>query len=125
MTGSGRGVVALSDDQFPAAQCLKGNLDSALREAGRIGKCSYTRDDRLPSFARSLTVKIEINQISGRLLIMSDQITHQHVENVIVNWNGFAKSRHGGYSIGYTDKQTGTPTRARARKPLQITPKRL
>ncbi len=94
MTRSGGGVVAGSDDQFAAAQFCEGCLDGAFGKAGRVGKRSYARDDRFPFLSRGLAVKIQINQISGWLLVMPDQIAHQDIENVIVNWDCFAEARH-------------------------------
>ena len=37
---------------------------------------------------------MEINQIRRRLTIMSDEIAHEDVNYVIVDWNCFAKSGH-------------------------------
>src|SRR4026207_292895 len=85
MTRSVGGVVAGSDDQFAAAQGCEGGLDGAFEKAGRAGKRSYARDDRFPFLSRGLAVKIQINQISGWLLVVPDQIAHQDIENVIVN----------------------------------------
>ena len=96
MTRSGGGVVAGSDDQFAAAQVCEGGLDGAFGKAGRVGKRSQTRGDRFPFLPRGLAVKVQINQIGGRLLIVTDQIAHQDVENVIVDGNGLFEARHGG-----------------------------
>jgi len=38
---------------------------------------------------------MQINKVSSRLLIVSDKITHQNIEHVIIDWDGFAKARHG------------------------------
>ena len=94
MTRSGGGVVAGSDDQFAAAQVCEGGLDRAFGKASRVGKRSHARGDRFPFLPRGLAVKIQINQVSGWLLIVPDQIAHQDVENVIVDGNGLAKSGH-------------------------------
>jgi hypothetical protein len=87
-------MVAGGDDQFAAAQGCKSDLDSALGKASRVGKRSYARGNRFPLLPRGLAVKTQINQISGWLLIVSDHIPHQDVENVVVDGNAFAKSRH-------------------------------
>ena len=94
MAGSRRGVVADTDDQFATAQVCEGGLDRAFGKASRVRKRSYARDDRFPFLPRGLAVKIQINQISSWLLIVPDQIAHQDIENVIVNWDCFAEARH-------------------------------
>ena len=87
-------MVAGGDDQFATAQGCKSDLDGALGKASRVGKRSYARDNRFPFLPRGLAVKIQVNQVCGWLLIVSDQIAHQDVENVIVDRNGLAKPRH-------------------------------
>ncbi len=94
MAGSGRGVVAGGDDQFAVAQGCERTLDGALGKAGRVGKHAQTCRDGLPFLPHGLAVKIQINQISGWLLIVPDQIPHQDVDDVIVNRDCFAKARH-------------------------------
>ncbi len=76
IAGSGRGVVAGNDDQFAATEVCEGDLDGALGKAGRVGKHAYARDDRFPFLPRGLPVKIQINQKSGRLLIVPDNVPH-------------------------------------------------
>jgi predicted enzyme related to lactoylglutathione lyase len=55
---------------------------------------------------------MQINKVSSRLLIVSDKITHQDIEQVIIDWDGFAKARHGKVTSdergisSYTDKRT-------------------
>ena len=95
MAGRRRGVVASGDDQFAATQRCERDLDCAFGKTGRVGKRAETRDDPSPFGPRSLSVKIQINQISGWLLIVPDQIAHQDVENVVVDGNGLFKARHG------------------------------
>jgi hypothetical protein len=94
MTRRGRRVLALGDDQFPSAQRCESDLNRTFGKASRVGKCSYTGDDRLPFLSRGLSVKKEINQIGRRLLIVPDQIAHQYVENVIVDGNGLFEAGH-------------------------------
>ena len=95
MARSGGGVVACGDDQFAAAQVCESGLDGAFGKPGCVGKRSYARDDWLPFLPRDLAIKIQINQLSGWLLIVPDQIAHQDIENVIIDGNGLAESRHG------------------------------
>ena len=42
-----------------------------------------------------LPVKARINQIGGRLLIVTNRIAHQDVGNVVVDGNGLFEARHG------------------------------
>jgi hypothetical protein len=37
---------------------------------------------------------MEISKVGGRLLIVRDQVAHQHVEDVVVNGNGSFEARH-------------------------------
>jgi len=94
MAGDSGGVIADGDDQFAAPQLCDGDLDRALGKACRVGKRSQTRDDRFPLLPHGLSVKIEINQIGGWLLIVPDQIAHQDVENVIIDGNCLFEARH-------------------------------
>ncbi len=41
-----------------------------------------------------LTVKIQIDEISRRLAIVADEVAHQDIEHVIIDWNGFAETGH-------------------------------
>jgi hypothetical protein len=41
-----------------------------------------------------LAVQVQINQISRGLLVVPDQIAHQHVKHVIVDGNGLFEARH-------------------------------
>jgi len=103
-------MVAAGDDQLATAQGCEGGLDGAFGKTGRIGKCSYARGNRFPLLPRGLAVKVQINQIGGRLLIVTDQIAHQDVENVVVDGNDFAKSGHGTsiqHSRRYTTNKQG------------------
>ena len=38
---------------------------------------------------------MKINQIRGRLLIVSNEVAHEDIENVIVNGHDFFEARHG------------------------------
>ena len=41
-----------------------------------------------------MTIKMKINQVCGRLLIVTDNVTHQHINDVIINGNSFLETRH-------------------------------
>ena len=94
MTGDGRVMIAGADNQFAAAQILQRGLDGALGKAGRFRERAQTRGHRSPFGARGLAVEMQINKIRGRLSIVPDDTAHQDVYDVIVDWNGLAKTGH-------------------------------
>ena len=71
-------------------QCRVGG---AFGKPGGIGDRAYTGANRAPFLSCNLAVKMQINQIGSRLLIMADQIAHEHVEDVIVDGNGLLEAR--------------------------------
>jgi len=103
--------------QLAEVQRRKRALHGAFGQAGFIGQHAQTGFDRLPVLACSAASKIRVNQKGSRLLIMPDDIAHEHVENVIIDWNGSVEARHGRegsccYKVTavkachYTDKRT-------------------
>ena len=87
-------VFALGIDQLAAAQEIESGLDGALRKSGGFGEGAQTGGDRFPFLARGQAEKIEVNKIGGRLAIVADDVAHQGIEHVIIDWNGFAKAGH-------------------------------
>jgi hypothetical protein len=87
-------VIFGGPDQLTPAQFFDRNLHRAFRKA--CGLCDHAKAgcNRSPLLPLSLAVEIEIYQKSGGLVIVTNQIAHQHIQNIIVDWNGFAKSRH-------------------------------
>jgi hypothetical protein len=73
--------------------CERG-VDGTFGESRCVGDCARTGADRSPFVSRSLTVEVQVNDERGRLLIVPDQIAHQHIENVIVDGNGLSETRH-------------------------------
>jgi hypothetical protein len=47
----------------------------------------------------------QINEEGSRLLIVSDDIAHEHVEDIIVDWHGSLETGHIRF-LGYTDNRT-------------------
>ncbi len=94
MLGSRSQVVARRFDQLSTAQILERALHSALGKAGRFRERAQTRGHRSPFGARGLAVEMQINKIRGRLSIVPDDTAHQDVYDVIVDWNGLAKTGH-------------------------------
>ncbi len=87
-------MVTGGNDQLAAAKGGESDLYGAFGKSGRLRKRSQARGHWFPLRPRGQAVKIQINQIRSWLLIVSDQIAHQHVQNVIVNGNGLFKAMH-------------------------------
>ena len=92
MTRNGGCVFADGHNQLPPAQSLERRVDSALRETGHFGQRSQTRRNRSPFVSCGLSVKTKINQISGRLAIVANEVAHKNVDDVIVDGNFFPKA---------------------------------
>jgi len=71
-------------------------MDSAFRKSGGVGNCARTGADLVPFVSGGLAVQVQVNHKRRRLLIVPDQIAHQHIENVIVDGYGAFKTRHNG-----------------------------
>ena len=95
------GVRAGGFNQFAAAQRFERELDRAFRKTGFLRDRAQACADGTPSPSLGRVVQPEINEKGRGLAIMADQVAHQDVENVIVNWNGLAKARHGGDYLLY------------------------
>lgn len=94
MDGDGGAVRARGFYQLPILQLRDRTLHCAFGKAGFIGQRAQAGFDRLPVLAGGLAGKIEINQKGRWLLIVSYDIAHEHVENVIIDWNGSVEARH-------------------------------
>jgi len=88
-------MFALGLDQLAAAQKLQGHLHSAFGKASGFGEVAQTCGNGFPARAHGLAVEIKINQISGGLTIVTDDVAQQNIDNVVVDRNGFPKSGHG------------------------------
>jgi hypothetical protein len=72
----------------------KRSVNGAFGKSSCVSDCAHTGTDVAPSVSGSLAVKVQVNDIRGWLLIVPDQIAHQHIQNVIVDGNGLSKTRH-------------------------------
>ena len=70
------------------------SVHGAFGESGCVGNCAHTGADMAPFASSGLAVKMQINHKRGRLLIVADQIAHEHIEYVIVDGNGAFETRH-------------------------------
>lgn len=88
------------------------SVDRAFGESRCISDCAHTGADQSPLVSCSLAVKVHVNHKRGGLLIVPDQVAHQHIQEVIVDGNGAFETRHTGRmkeevnSADYTDKRT-------------------
>jgi len=87
-------MLTISGNQLATSQTLECGLDRALGQSGGFRQGPQTKVDWLPFVSDGLPVEIEINKISGRLLIVPYNVTHQHIENVVVDGNGLFETRH-------------------------------
>ena len=94
MTRRRRRMIARGHDKFAAPQPDERILDGAFGKSGCVSERARTQRKRFPFITRSHTVEIKIDKIRGRLLIVPNQIAHQNVENIIVDWNDCLETRH-------------------------------
>ena len=80
--------------QLAEMQRSEGALHRAFGQAGFIGQHAQAGIDRLPALASGAPGKIKIDEECRRLLIVSDDIAHQHIEDVIIDRHGLMEARH-------------------------------
>jgi len=80
--------------QLAEMQRGKSALHGTFGQADFIGQHAQTGIDRSPALASGASRKIKIDQECRRLLIMSDDIAHQHIQNVIIDRHGLMEARH-------------------------------
>ena len=94
MERSGSRVITLGFDQFATSQERERGLDGALRQARFLGERAQAGLDRFPFRAGGPAEEMEVDEIRSRLAIVADNVSHENVEDVIVDWNGFAEAGH-------------------------------
>ena len=94
MARSSSDVISSRRDKLSTPQMGERRMHGAFGESGRVGNCAHTGADMAPFVSRGLAVKMQINHKRGRLLIVPDQIAHEHIEDVIVDGNGAFETRH-------------------------------
>ena len=68
-------------------------VDGAFGESCCVRDGAHTGANVAPFISCGLAVKMQVNDKSGGLLIVPDQITHQHIQHVIVDRDGAFKTR--------------------------------
>jgi hypothetical protein len=120
MGGYGGAMRARGFHQLAILQLRDCALHRAFGKTGFVSEHTQAGLDRTPALPGGTAGKIKVNEEGGRLLIVSDNVTHEDIENVIVDRDGLVKTRHGeeglkglrGYHITklkyfrYTDKRT-------------------
>src|SRR4051794_19876322 len=89
-----RRVITGRLDQLTPTKKIERSLHRAFRETSRFGDDAQTRCDGLPFRASCLAVEPDVNQIGRGLAVMADDVAHQDIEDIVVDWNCFTKSRH-------------------------------
>ena len=73
--------------------CERG-VNGTFGESRCVGDCAHTGADAAPFISGCLAVEVQVNHERGGLLIVPDQIAHQHIENVIIDGNALSETRH-------------------------------
>ena len=94
MGRNGSRVIAFTFDQLTTTEKFQRGLDGAFRQAGFFRERAQTGRHPFPFCARGLAVKMKINKIRRRLAIVPDDVAHQNVENIVVDWDAFAETMH-------------------------------
>ena len=66
----------------------------AFGQSRCISDCAHTGADVAPFVSCGLAIQMQINHKRGGLLIVPDQVAHQHIQDVIVDGNGAFEARH-------------------------------
>jgi len=88
------GMSARGFHQLPEMQRSESALHGTFGQAGFFGQHAQTGVDRSPALASGAAGKIKIDQECRRLLIVSDDIAHQDIEDVIIDRHGLMEARH-------------------------------
>jgi hypothetical protein len=88
------GMSARCLHQLAEMQRSEGALDCTFGQTGFIGQHAQTGVYRLPALASGAPGKIKIDEECRRLLIVSDDIAHQHIQNVIIDRHSLTEARH-------------------------------
>jgi len=88
------GMSARCLHQLAKLQRRQGALHCAFGKSGFIGQHAQAGIDRSPALASGAAGKIEIDEECRRLLIVSDDIAHQHIQNIIIDRHGLTEARH-------------------------------
>ena len=88
------GMSARRLHQLAEMQRSEGALDCAFGQAGFICQHAKAGFDWSPTSASGAAGKIKIDEECRRLLIVSDDIAHQDIEDVIIDRHNLMEARH-------------------------------
>jgi len=91
-----RGMRAGGFDQLATAQPSERHLHRTFRQPRSFGDRAQALRDRSPVLSLSRPVEVQIDEKGTRLLIVSDQIAHQNIQNIVVDRDTLAETRHSG-----------------------------
>ncbi len=94
MRRHGRAMTARRRDQLTGLQPDERALHGAFGKARLIGDHAQARPDRLPALSHGAAIEKHEYEKSGWLLIMSDKVAQQDIQDVIVHCYGLMKTRH-------------------------------
>ena len=94
MRRDGGSMVARCLHQLAELQRRDRCLDRAFGKPGFIGEHAQAGFNRLPALTGGAAGKKKVNEKCRWLLIVTDDITHQDIEDVVVYRNSLAKTRH-------------------------------
>ena len=87
MVRSSGNVIGCRRDQLSPPQMYKRSVGGAFGEPGCVRDRPHTGTNGTPFISCGLAVKMQVNHKRGGLLIVPDQITHQHIQHVNVDGN--------------------------------------
>ena len=88
------GMSARCLHQLAEMQRGKSALHGTFGQADFFGQHAQTGIDRSPVLASGASGKIKIDQECRRLLIVSDDIAHEYVQDVIIDRHSLVEARH-------------------------------
>jgi hypothetical protein len=88
------GMFARRSNQLARPQPFQGDLDRTFGKPGSFRDHPQAGADWLPSLPFGLAVEMKINQKRGRLVVVTNQVTHQDVQDIIVDRDRLAETGH-------------------------------
>ena len=89
-----RAMTARGLYQLAKLQRGKGALHRAFGKPGFTGQHAQASFDRSPALASGAPGKIKVDEECRRLLIVSDDIAHEHIQDVIIDRHSLVEARH-------------------------------
>ena len=78
--------------QLTETQVGKGALHRAFGKPGFIGQHAQAGFNRSPALASGAPGKIKIDEECRRLLIVADNVAHEHIQNIIIDRYGLMEA---------------------------------